>query len=48
MPSPRVAEEGPARIEDAREAYKRSGSVDVEPPGKPGARPADRGAPEIC
>ena len=48
VPSPRVAEEGPVRIEDAREAYERGGSVDVEPPGKPEARPADRVAPEIC
>ena len=48
MPSPRVADEGPVRVEDAREAYRRSGSVDIEPPGKPGARPADRDAPEIC
>ena len=47
MPSPRVAEESPVRIEDAREAYERGGSVDVEPPGKPEARPADRVAPEI-
>ena len=48
VPSPRVAEEGPVRIEDAREAYERGGNVDVEPPGKPEARPADRVAPEIC
>ena len=47
MPSPRVADEDPVRIEDAREAYERGGSVDVEPPGKPEARPADRVAPEI-
>ena len=48
MLSPRVAEEDPVRIEDAREAYERGGSVDVEPPGKPGAWPTDRVTPEIC
>ena len=47
MPSPRAADEDPVQIEDAREAYARGGSVDVEPPGKPEARPADRVAPEI-
>ena len=47
VPSPRVAEEGPVRIEDAREAYERGGSVDVEPPGNPEARLANRVAPGI-
>ena len=41
MSSPRVNDEDPIRIEDAWEAYERGGSVDVEPPGKPEARPAD-------
>ena len=45
MSSPHVDDKDPVRIEDAWEAYERGGSVDVEPPGKPEARLADRAAP---